>query len=99
MKNPFWDLTPFERRLWLASVLLVSGAFALSPVREGWNLAASLVGVTAPRLLSPRDPLRWVPAGGPCFKRVLHTPRAKKERYPDGYRSFLVREAGFDAEL
>lgn len=65
MKNPFRDLTPFERRLWLASVLLVSGAFALSPVREGWNLAASLVGVTAPRLLSPRDPLRWAPAGSP----------------------------------
>lgn len=78
MKNPFRDLTPFERRLWLASVLLVSGAFALSPVREGWNLAASLVGVTAPRLLSPRDPLRWVPAGGPGFRRLLHTPTCKK---------------------
>ena len=47
MKRLFRDLTAFERRLWISSLILVSGAFLFSPQRDWLNLAASLIGVTA----------------------------------------------------
>ena len=46
-KNPFKDLTKFERRLWLVSVIVVAGSFLLAPDRDYLTLAASLIGVTA----------------------------------------------------
>ena len=46
-KNPFRDLTKFERVLWLVSLVVVSAAYLLSPARDYLALAASLVGVTA----------------------------------------------------
>lgn len=46
----------------------------------------------------PYNLSRFVFRRGRCPHRSVF-PYAKKERYPSGYRSFLVREAGFDAEL
>lgn len=46
-KNSFKDLTKFERRLWLVSVIIVAGSFLLAPNRDYLTLIASLIGVTA----------------------------------------------------
>ena len=45
--NPFRDLTPFERGLWLTSLTVVTASFLLSPEGDLLSLTASLVGVTA----------------------------------------------------
>ena len=46
-KNPFRNLTKFERILWLSSVAVVIGSFVLSN-GQGWlNCIASVIGVTA----------------------------------------------------
>ena len=47
MRNPFWDLTTFERGLYVVSVGLVTGSFLFSTPRDILNLIASLIGVTA----------------------------------------------------
>lgn len=46
-KNPFKDLTKFELRLWLVSMVVVAGSFLLSPNKDYLTLIASLIGVTA----------------------------------------------------
>ncbi len=46
-RNPFKDLTKFERRLWLTSVLVVTLSFLLPNEKDYLNLVASLIGVTA----------------------------------------------------
>ena len=45
--NPFKNLTKFERKLWLLSVVVVAGSFLLAPDRDYLTLTASLIGVTA----------------------------------------------------
>ena len=47
MKHPFRTLTPFERTLWITSLIVVSASFILSPDRDILSLIASLIGVTA----------------------------------------------------
>ena len=47
MRNPFRDLTTFERGLYVVSVVLVTGSFLFSTPRDILNLIASLIGVTA----------------------------------------------------
>ena len=47
MKNPFRDLTTFERTLYLTSLALVTGSFLLSSPRDYLSWIASLIGVTA----------------------------------------------------
>ncbi|MBQ9142899.1 MAG: nicotinamide mononucleotide transporter [Lachnospiraceae bacterium] len=47
LKNPFKDLTKFERKLWLISIIVVTGSFLLAPSRDYLTLTASLIGVTA----------------------------------------------------
>lgn len=46
-KNPFKNLTKFELRLWLVSMVVVAGSFVLAPSRDYLTLTASLIGVTA----------------------------------------------------
>lgn len=47
MKNPFLDLTRFEKGLYLVSLVTVSGAFWLTASTDYLTLIASLIGVTA----------------------------------------------------
>ena len=47
IKNPFKDLTIFERVLYICSVSLVLLSFIISPEKSVLSLLASLVGVTA----------------------------------------------------
>lgn len=47
MKNPFRDLTKFEKTLWFGSVLVVTGSFLEVQPRDYLSLIASLIGVTA----------------------------------------------------
>ena len=47
LRNPFRDLTVFERCLWGISMLVVSASFLLAPDQNVLSLLASLVGVTA----------------------------------------------------
>ena len=47
MRNPFRDLTTFERGLYVVSLALVTGSFLFSEPRDVLNLIASLIGVTA----------------------------------------------------
>ncbi len=45
--NPFGDLTKFELVLWLASLLVSTASFFLSPAKDPLTLIASLIGFTA----------------------------------------------------
>ena len=47
IKNPFNDLTKFEFKLWLVSMIVVSASFLLATERDYLTLIASLIGVTA----------------------------------------------------
>lgn len=47
MKNPFSDLSRFERGLWMLSVGAISLSFLLSGAGDRMTLTASLIGVTA----------------------------------------------------
>ena len=47
MRNPFCDLTKFERRLYALSLVLVTISFLFATPRDILNLIASLIGVTA----------------------------------------------------
>ena len=47
MRNPFCDLTRFERALYVVSLILVTGSFLLSFPRDYLSWIASLIGVTA----------------------------------------------------
>lgn len=47
MKNPFKELTTFEKCLWTLSLLAVLIAFVLSPNKDVLSLIASALGVTA----------------------------------------------------
>lgn len=47
INNPFKDLTKFEKCLWITSVVVVIGSFALSDGGDVLTLIASLIGVTA----------------------------------------------------
>lgn len=47
MKNPFKELTFFEKLLWTASIVTVLIAFVLSPDKDVLSLIASALGVTA----------------------------------------------------
>lgn len=47
MKNPFRDLTAFERGLYLVSLILVTGSYLCSSPRDSLSWIASLIGVTA----------------------------------------------------
>ncbi len=47
IKNPFKDLTRFERALWLTSLVVVTASFLLSPEKDYLTLISSLIGVTA----------------------------------------------------
>ncbi len=47
LKNPFVDLTKFERVLWIISVIVVIASFVLSKGGDYLTLIASLIGVTA----------------------------------------------------
>ena len=47
INNPFKDLTKFEKCLWITSVVVVVGSFALSDGGDVLTLIASLIGVTA----------------------------------------------------
>ena len=47
LNNPFRDLTKFELTLWLVSVVVAIGSFALSGGGDVLTLIASLIGVTA----------------------------------------------------
>jgi len=47
VKNPFRDLTKFEKTLWFGSVLVVTGSFLAVQPRDYLSLIASLIGVTA----------------------------------------------------
>ncbi len=47
IKNPFADLTGFERMLWLGSVLVIVVSFWLSGGGDWLSVVASLIGVTA----------------------------------------------------
>ena len=46
-RNPFVNLSKFERRLWLSSVLIVSASYVLAGSFYWLTLLASLIGVTA----------------------------------------------------
>ncbi len=47
IKNPFRELTRFERSLWICSLILVTLSFLISKEKEPLTLIASIVGVTA----------------------------------------------------
>ncbi len=47
LRNPFPNLTKFERTLWLSSVGVVLACFFLSGMQDIWSTLASLLGVTA----------------------------------------------------
>ena len=47
MRNPFCDLTKFERGLYAVSLVLVTVSFLFSSPRDVLSLIASLIGVTA----------------------------------------------------
>lgn len=47
MKSSFKDLSKFEKRLWLASVIIITAAFMLSKSDDFLTIIASLIGVTA----------------------------------------------------
>lgn len=47
INNPFIELTKFEKCLWITSVVVVIGSFALSDGGDVLTLIASLIGVTA----------------------------------------------------
>ncbi|MBR5280776.1 MAG: nicotinamide mononucleotide transporter [Clostridia bacterium] len=47
MRNPFHDLSKFERYLWAISSIVVIGSFVLSGGGDWLSMIASLVGVTA----------------------------------------------------
>lgn len=47
IRNPFRDLTKFEKILWISSLIIVTASFILSPSPDYLTLAASLIGVTA----------------------------------------------------
>ncbi len=47
INNPFKDLTKFEKSLWITSLVVVIGSFALSDGGDVLTLIASLIGVTA----------------------------------------------------
>ncbi len=46
-RNPFFDLTPFERALWITSMCAIIGSFIFSSGEGLLSLIASLIGVTA----------------------------------------------------
>lgn len=46
-QNPFSDLSPFERGLWLVSLCIIALSFLLSGGQDYLSLIASLIGVTA----------------------------------------------------
>ena len=46
LRSCFATLTPFERRLWIISLVVVTLSFLLSPEVDYLNLLASLIGVT-----------------------------------------------------
>ena len=54
IKQLWLVLTCFERALWLASIIVVSLSYLLSPQGNWLTLAASLIGVTA-LIFVPRD--------------------------------------------
>ena len=45
--NPFKDLSKFELGLWLASAIVVTASFLLTPNKDFLTLFASLIGVTS----------------------------------------------------
>lgn len=47
MKSSFKDLTKFEKRLWIASVVVIVASFMLSKSDDFLTIIASLIGVTA----------------------------------------------------
>ena len=47
INTPFKELTKFEKCLWITSVVVVIGSFALSDGGDVLTLIASLIGVTA----------------------------------------------------
>lgn len=47
INNPFKELTKFEKCLWITSVVVVIGSFALSDGGDVLTLIVSLIGVTA----------------------------------------------------
>ena len=47
IKNPFADLTGFERMLWLGSVLVIVVSCLLSGGGDWLSVVASVIGVTA----------------------------------------------------
>ncbi len=46
-RNPFRDLTKFELGLWITSVIVIIGSFAISGGKDVLTIIASLIGVTA----------------------------------------------------
>lgn len=47
IKNPFKDLTIFERCLWITSLVVVTASFLCVPKKDYLTLICSLIGVTA----------------------------------------------------
>lgn len=47
MKSSFKDLTKFEKRLWIASIVVIIASFMLSKSDDFLTIIASLIGVTA----------------------------------------------------
>lgn len=47
IKNPFLDLTRFEKGLLITSLIVVTTSFLLSPQKDYLTLVSSLIGVTA----------------------------------------------------
>ncbi len=47
LKNQFKDLTKFEFTLWMVSVVVITGSFAISGGEDVLTIIASLIGVTA----------------------------------------------------
>lgn len=47
IKNPFKDLTIFERVLWITSLVVVTASFLCVPEKDYLTLICSLIGVTA----------------------------------------------------
>ena len=47
IRNPFRDLTKFERGLWLVSLAVITLAFALSGFHDVVTFIGSLIGATS----------------------------------------------------
>ena len=60
LRNPFAELTRFERWLWLISLAVIAGSFLLLPEKDYLSLTASLIGVTALIFVAKGDPLGQV---------------------------------------